>query len=91
LSVDVVLQKATYEEVESEERGFKLTWRGVKFTATATELLLAGEQITPTKGDTIVSQDGIVFTVLPPKDKPAYEQIGDGYELTIYAKQTGTE
>lgn len=93
--VELTTEAAPHEEVESEERGFKTTWRGLRFTITASDIVIDGVVVTPTKGDQLVKylDDGtaVVYTVLPPKGKPAYEKIGDGYQLLVYAKEYGTE
>jgi hypothetical protein len=95
-TVDITAEMVPHEEEETNDRGFHTSWRGVKFTTRGARLVLDEALITPTKGDEILqyleSGSAIVYTVLPPKDKPPYERIdGEGYEYLIYAKQTGTE
>jgi len=94
-TAELTAEIAAHEEVESEDRGFRQTWRGLKLTLRAADYLVAGLGVAPAKGDRFVKylDDGtaLVYTALPPKSKPVYEKIGDGYELLVYAKETGTE
>lgn len=94
-TTEITAEISAHEEVESEERGFRQSWRGMKLTLRAADYLVADVVVTPAKGDQFVKyiDDGtaIVYTALPPKSKPVFEKIGDGYELLVYAKETGTE
>ena len=100
-TVEITAEMSPHEEEEGSNRenihsSWRLKWRGVRFTTRGARLVIDEALITPIKGDEILdyleSGSAIVYTVLPPKDKPAYERIdAEGYEYLIYAKQTGIE
>jgi hypothetical protein len=92
---EVTAEIAVHEEEETDDRGFRMAWRGVKVTILAADYKVDGEAVTPAKGDQIIrpADDGIsvIYTVLSRKNKPLYEKIADGRQLRVYAKETGSE
>jgi len=96
LTTTIIAEMSLHEEEETDDRNFRTAWRGVRFTVTASDYVIGSDLCTPAKGDEFVhhNADGTatVYTALPPKGKKTFEKLdADGYQLLVYAKETGTE